>query len=159
MTTLEILLIIKTPVSSMTFEIKWGWQRNFSLDSSVLIQFDLLQTCGQVGVRFNLIPSWVGNDNNGIDQDMDHLMLNRFFLELRNGEVLVDKYGKKLNNTEDCTQNWGWNKWDSRIGILWGGQNGEGECDAVDQMHDNEESVASLAFQTHVGIFALEDIP
>ena len=104
MSTLEILLIIKTLVSSVTFKIKCGWQRIFFIDPSFLIQFDLLQICGQVG-RSILIPSRVGNDNNGIGQDMDHLMPNGFFLELRNGEVLVDKYGKKLNNTEDCAYN------------------------------------------------------
>ena len=49
-----------------------------------------------------MVPSRVGNDNNGIGQDMDHLMLKRFFLEFWNGQVFEEEYGKELNNTEDC---------------------------------------------------------
>ena len=106
MSTFEILLetmIIKALISSMSFMIKWGWQGRFPLDSSVFIQFDLLQICGQVGVIFIMVPSRVGNDNNGIGQDMDHLMFKRFFLEFRNGQVFEEEYGKELNNTENGT--------------------------------------------------------
>ena len=37
-----------------------------------------------------MVPSRVWNDNNGIGQDMDHLMFKRFFLEFRNGQVFEE---------------------------------------------------------------------